>query len=54
MKTLISTLIVALAVAFSGSAFAADVSTATTKAACHKAGGMWDAKTKKCSAKGGY
>jgi len=40
-----------LAVAFTAPTFAADVTTMKTKAACTKAGGMWDAKAKKCSAK---
>ena len=45
MKTLISIFAVTLALAFTGPAFAGDVTTAKTKADCHKAGGMWDAKT---------
>jgi hypothetical protein len=40
-----------LALAFAAPTFAADLSAAKTKSACHKAGGMWDAKTKKCNAK---
>jgi hypothetical protein len=51
MKGLISMLALAVALAFTGSALAADVTTAKTKADCHKAGGMWDAKTSTCSAK---
>ena len=52
MKTLVSIFAVALALAFTGPAFAAgDVTAAKTKADCHKAGGMWDAKTSACSAK---
>jgi hypothetical protein len=51
MKTFISIFALTLALAFTGPAFAGDVTTATTKAACHKAGGMWDAKTSTCSAK---
>jgi hypothetical protein len=52
MKSVISALAVALAIAFTGPAFAAaDVTTAKTSADCHKAGGAWDAKTKTCSAK---
>jgi hypothetical protein len=51
MKTLISTLAVALALAFTGPAFAGDVTTAKTQADCEKAGGMWDAKTSTCSEK---
>jgi hypothetical protein len=40
-----------LAVAFTAPAFAADVTMAKTHAACTKAGGMWDAKTKTCKPK---
>ena len=42
MKTLISTLAVALALVFTGPAFAGDVTKATDKASCDKAGGTWD------------
>jgi hypothetical protein len=41
----------ALALAFTGPAFAGDVTKATDKASCDKAGGMWDATAKKCSEK---
>jgi hypothetical protein len=51
MKTLISTLAVALALAFTGPAFAGDVTAAKTEADCQKAGGMWDATTNTCAAK---
>ena len=51
MKTFISIFAVTLALAFTGPAFAGDVTAAKTKADCHKAGGMWDAKTSACSAK---
>ena len=51
MKTLISTFALALALAFTGPAFAGDVTKATDKASCDKAGGMWDATGKKCSPK---
>jgi hypothetical protein len=51
MKTLISTFALALALAFTGPAFAGDVTKATTKADCDKAGGEWDASMKKCSEK---
>jgi hypothetical protein len=41
-----------LAVAFTAPAFAAgDMMSAKTKAACTKAGGVWDAKAKKCGSK---
>jgi len=51
MKTLISTFALALALAFTGPAFAGDVTTAKNQADCEKAGGMWDAQANKCSAK---
>jgi hypothetical protein len=51
MKSLVSILAVALTLAFTGSAFAGNVTTAKTAADCAKAGGMWDAKTNICSAK---
>jgi hypothetical protein len=51
MKILISMFVVALALAFTGPAFAGDVTKATTKAECEKAGGMWDAGKSKCSEK---
>ena len=51
MKTLISTLAVALALAFTGPAFAGDVTAAKTQANCQKAGGAWDAATNTCAEK---
>ncbi|MGC2410454.1 MAG: hypothetical protein WA441_10800 [Methyloceanibacter sp.] len=51
MKSLISTLAVALALAFTGPAFAGNVTAAKTQADCNKAGGMWDAKTNTCGEK---
>jgi hypothetical protein len=51
MKTLVSMLALALALAFTGPAFAGDVTKATNKADCEKAGGMWDATANKCSQK---
>ena len=51
MKRLISTLAVALALAFTGPAFAGNVTAAKTQADCNKAGGMWDAKTNTCGEK---
>jgi hypothetical protein len=51
MKALISTLAVAVALAFTGPAFAGDVTKATDKASCDKAGGTWDETAKKCSEK---
>ena len=51
MKTLVSTFALVLALAFTGPAFAGDVTKATDKASCDKAGGMWDDTAKKCSEK---
>jgi hypothetical protein len=51
MKILISTLAVALALAFTGPAFAGDVTAAKTEADCTKAGGMWDAAKNMCAEK---
>ena len=51
MKMLISTFAVALALAFTGPAFAGGVKAAKTEADCVKAGGMWDAATSTCSEK---
>ena len=53
MKTVISMLVLALALAFTGPAFAGagDVTKATDKASCDKAGGVWDDTAKKCSSK---
>jgi len=45
MKTIVYALALALGVVFAMSAFAADVTTAKTKADCDKAGGVWDATT---------
>ena len=51
MRTIAYALALALGVAFAASAFAADVTTAKTKADCDKAGGVWDATTNTCAAK---
>ena len=51
MKTLVSTIILALTVAFVGPALAGDVSTAKNQADCLKAGGNWDAQNNICQAK---
>jgi hypothetical protein len=51
MKTLVSMFALAVALAFAGPAFAGDVTKATDKASCDKAGGVWDATAKKCSEK---
>ena len=51
MKALVSVFALALALAFTGPAFAGDVAKATDKASCDKAGGVWDADMKKCSEK---
>jgi hypothetical protein len=51
MKTFVSAFALTLALAFIGPAFAQDVSAATDKASCDKAGGMWDDAAKKCNPK---
>jgi hypothetical protein len=51
MKTVISGLALALALAVTGPAWAGDVTKATDKASCDKAGGVWDDTAKKCSEK---
>jgi len=51
MKTIVSAFALALALAFTGPAFAGDVSAAKTQADCDKAGGSWDAANYKCSPK---
>ena len=53
MKALISMVAIALALAVTSPAFAGagDVTKATDKASCDKAGGVWDDTAKKCSAK---
>jgi len=49
MKTCVCTFALALALAFTGPAFAQDVTKAMTEADCKKAGGMWDAQSHKCA-----
>lgn len=51
MKTVLSMLVLALALAFTGPVFAQDPTMATDKASCDKAGGVWDDAAKKCSPK---
>ena len=51
MKTLLSIFALALALAFTGPAFAGDVTAAKTEADCKAAGGMWDAATNTCAEK---
>jgi len=52
MKKLLSAIVaLGLAVAFTAPTLAADVTAAKTKAACTKAGGMWDATAKACKPK---
>jgi hypothetical protein len=50
-RTLVSTLALVVALAFTGTAFAGDVTTAKNQADCEKAGGSWDAAAKLCSEK---
>jgi hypothetical protein len=51
MKTLVSAFALTLALAFAGPAFAGDVTKATDKASCDKAGGAWDDSMKICKDK---
>jgi hypothetical protein len=51
MKTLLSAVTLALALAFTGPALAGDTSKATDKASCDKAGGVWDDSMKVCKDK---
>ncbi len=51
MKTLLSIFALILALAFTGPAFAGDVTAAKTEADCAKAGGTWNATTKMCEEK---
>ena len=51
MKTLISSLVLAMAIAVAGPAFAGDVTAAKNQADCEKAGGIWNAETKLCGEK---
>jgi hypothetical protein len=51
MKTCISICAIVLALAFTGTAFAGDVSAAKTEAECQTAGGVWNADRATCEAK---
>jgi hypothetical protein len=51
MKTFVSTLALAAAIAVTAPAFAQDAAAATDKASCDKAGGTWDDAAKKCTPK---
>ena len=51
MKSLLSLLILGLAVAFTAPAFAEDAPAPATKADCDKAKGTWDDATSKCTVK---
>ena len=51
MKILLSIFALTLALAFTGPAFAGDVTAAKTEADCAKAGGTWNATTKMCEEK---
>jgi hypothetical protein len=52
MNKLVAAIVaIGLAVSFTAPAFAQDLSAAKTKPACTKAGGIWDAKAKKCNPK---
>jgi hypothetical protein len=52
MRTIFAIIALAFALALTGPAVAGDVSKATTKADCDKAGGMWDAQNNTCKQKG--
>ena len=49
MKTIIVAFGLAMALAFTGAAFAQNVTTAKTEADCKKAGGLWNAQSNECS-----
>jgi hypothetical protein len=51
MKSAVSIIVLALAVAFTVPAFAGGGSTPTTQADCEKAGKKWDDAAKKCMEK---
>ena len=51
MNTLLSIFALTLALAFTGPAFAGDVTAAKTEADCAKAGGTWNATTNMCEEK---
>lgn len=51
MKTFVSMVALALAIAVAGPAFAQDAAAPTDKASCDKAGGTWDDAAKKCNPK---
>jgi hypothetical protein len=53
MKSLVSMIALALAIAVTGPAFAGSAMKASNKAECDKAGGMWDAQNNTCAKKGG-
>jgi hypothetical protein len=48
MRTFVSTLAIAAAIAFTGPAFAGDTSSAKNQADCEAAGGMLDAQISAC------
>jgi hypothetical protein len=51
MKSYIAMAALAMVISLTGSAFAGDVTKATDKASCDKAGGTWDDTAKACSEK---
>ena len=51
MKAFLSMIAVAFALGITGPVSAGDVTKATDKASCDKAGGTWDDTAKKCSEK---
>jgi hypothetical protein len=48
MKTFITTIALALAIAFAGAAFYAHAGTPQNKADCEAAGGTWDGASNSC------
>jgi hypothetical protein len=52
MKALVLILVIAVALAFTGPAFAGNLASAKTAADCARAGGVWDAKPTSAQRKG--
>lgn len=49
MKTLVLLVVLAAAIALTGPSFAEDVTKATTREDCDKAGGAWNAQSSECA-----
>jgi hypothetical protein len=54
MKAFLCMIALTFTLGVTGSAFAGDVTKATDKASCDKAGGSWDDTAKTCSEKKSY